>query len=185
MKKNYFSSEKIYKYEYHSRLFNLLLFADDEFTRYITFSEPLDLLPFSPDVCIPAVSSSFKNIISLLDIYFKDPFLLNEEKIFSSVDLSVFSPKTELIYRQLIKVPAGETISYSELAACAGIPGGGRFAGNCMAGNPLPVIIPCHRVVKANGSSGYYTGGVDKKLVLLRHEGVEQQTGTCKMKRRG
>ncbi|HPS56474.1 MAG TPA: MGMT family protein [Spirochaetota bacterium] len=74
------------------------------------------------------------------------------------------------VYRELIKVTPGETISYGALAERSGIARGGRFVGNVMAKNAFPVIIPCHRVIRGDGSMGNYSGGVDVKRMLLEHE---------------
>ena len=87
-----------------------------------------------------------------------------------SLDMRGYTEKEIYIYRELIKTGPGERISYGELARKSGVPRGARFAGNCMAGNRFPVIIPCHRVIKGNGSIGNYSGGVDIKEFLLKHE---------------
>lgn len=76
------------------------------------------------------------------------------------------------VYECLLEVPAGSTISYGDLAARAGHPGAARFVGTCMAVNDFPVFIPCHRVIKADGTLGSYGGGTDIKAWLLRHEGA-------------
>jgi len=65
-------------------------------------------------------------------------------------------------------------ISYGELAMLAGIPRGGRFVGNTMAKNRFPVIIPCHRVIKSDGTPGTYTSGPERKIFLLNHESTEK-----------
>lgn len=74
------------------------------------------------------------------------------------------------VYMELVKVPAGETVSYAMLAEKSGITRGARFAGNVMAKNRFPVIVPCHRVIKSDGSMGNYSGGVEIKGMLLSHE---------------
>lgn len=67
----------------------------------------------------------------------------------------------------------GEVVTYGELAARAGSPGAARAAGSAMAANPLPVVIPCHRVVRADGSpGGYSAGGGEAKRRMLRAEGA-------------
>lgn len=86
------------------------------------------------------------------------------------LDMKNYSEKEVSVYRELLKVEPGETVSYSEIALRSGIPRGARFAGNCMAGNRFPVIIPCHRVIKKDGSIGNYTGGVEIKEFLLKLE---------------
>jgi methylated-DNA-[protein]-cysteine S-methyltransferase len=67
----------------------------------------------------------------------------------------------------------GEVITYAELAVRAGSPGAARAAGSAMAANPLPVVIPCHRVVRADGApGGYSAGGPAAKARMLREEGA-------------
>jgi methylated-DNA-[protein]-cysteine S-methyltransferase len=70
----------------------------------------------------------------------------------------------------LLEVGYGTTASYSALAAAAGRPRAARAAGTACATNPLPVVVPCHRVVRSDGSLGGYGGGLEAKRVLLRLE---------------
>lgn len=70
-------------------------------------------------------------------------------------------------------VPYGETIGYGELADRAGLPGGARLVGQIMGSNPIPVIVPCHRVLAADGIGGYGPG-VELKRRILVVEGVLQ-----------
>lgn len=86
------------------------------------------------------------------------------------LDASGYTDRQLRVYTELLNVPAGETISYGALAAKSGIPRGGRFVGNAMAGNRFPVIVPCHRVIKSSGAMGNFSGGVDIKRKLLNHE---------------
>lgn len=67
---------------------------------------------------------------------------------------------------------AGEVVTYKELAARAGSPRAIRAAGTACATNPIPLVVPCHRVVPSSGGIGNYGGGVDRKERLLRLEGV-------------
>ena len=96
----------------------------------------------------------------------------NSNKLY--LDMSGYTEKEVQIYRELMKAGPGKTVSYSELAYKGGVERGARFAGNCMAGNRFPVIIPCHRVLKADGSIGNYSGGVSIKELLLKHEKENQ-----------
>jgi methylated-DNA-[protein]-cysteine S-methyltransferase len=73
---------------------------------------------------------------------------------------------------ELVQVPFGQVVSYAELAKRAGRPRAVRAVGTTMATNPLPIIQPCHRVLRSGGALGNYGGGVDAKRWLLRHEGV-------------
>lgn len=78
------------------------------------------------------------------------------------------------VYRELLKVPAGKVLTYGELAARAGSPRAYRAVGQAMASNPLGPLVPCHRVVRSDGSLGGYSaeGGVSVKRRLLEREGV-------------
>ena len=76
------------------------------------------------------------------------------------------------VWEELRRIPRGETISYRELAARVGNAGAAQAVGQANAANPIPLIIPCHRVISADGSLGGYSSGLDRKRWLLRHEGV-------------
>ncbi len=73
-------------------------------------------------------------------------------------------------------VQPGMTISYGELAEAVGHPGAARAVGTAMANNPVPLILPCHRVLASGGALGGYGGGLDMKRALLRMEGVQLST---------
>lgn len=92
-----------------------------------------------------------------------------------ALDLAGVSPFARRVYEALRAVPAGETVSYAELAARAGSPRAARAVGRAMATNPMPLLIPCHRVLAANGKPGGFTayGGVATKAKLLALEGVK------------
>ncbi len=86
------------------------------------------------------------------------------------LDASSYTGKELLVYEELVKIPAGMKISYGGLAEKCGIKGGARFIGNAMAKNRFPVIVPCHRVIKSDGSTGNFSGGEGVKELLLAHE---------------
>lgn len=73
--------------------------------------------------------------------------------------------------RATARIPYGEVSSYARLAAAAGSPRAARAAGNALGANPLPIVVPCHRVLHAGGGLGGYTGGVERKRALLAVEG--------------
>ena len=73
--------------------------------------------------------------------------------------------------QRLRSVPAGALTSYQALAAAAGSPSAQRAIGNTVASNPIAIYVPCHRVIKSDGSIGNYGGGVERKIALLRAEG--------------
>jgi methylated-DNA-[protein]-cysteine S-methyltransferase len=70
-----------------------------------------------------------------------------------------------------VKIPFGGVSTYQDVARQAGQPKGARAAGQALGGNPIPVVIPCHRVLRSGGGMGGYTGGTDRKEFLLRLEG--------------
>ena len=76
------------------------------------------------------------------------------------------------VWAALRAIPAGETRSYGQLAAAIGSPKAVRAAGLANGQNPVAVIVPCHRVIGANGTLTGYAGGLERKRWLLRHEGV-------------
>jgi methylated-DNA-[protein]-cysteine S-methyltransferase len=83
---------------------------------------------------------------------------------------SVFQQK---VLRKLQEVPRGAVISYQALGAAAGVPKGARAVGNAMHRNPVPIYVPCHRVIASGGGLGGYGGGAHRKLQLLRSEGFD------------
>lgn len=86
------------------------------------------------------------------------------------VDLSHLAPFQRRVLEEVMRIPRGATLTYGELARRIGNPKAARAVGNALKKNPLPLIIPCHRVVGANGLGGY-TGGLEIKLKLLTFEG--------------
>jgi len=76
------------------------------------------------------------------------------------------------VLRATARIPFGSVSSYREVATEAGSPNAYRAAGNALGSNPIPIIVPCHRVLHAGGGLGGYTGGLERKRYLLRLEGV-------------
>jgi methylated-DNA-[protein]-cysteine S-methyltransferase len=83
------------------------------------------------------------------------------------------TPFQRKVWTALPKIPAGQTMSYGALAAKLGAPNAMRAVGHANGSNPVSVVIPCHRLIGANGSLVKYGGGLHRKQWLLRHEGVE------------
>jgi AraC family transcriptional regulator of adaptative response/methylated-DNA-[protein]-cysteine methyltransferase len=77
----------------------------------------------------------------------------------------------EAVWRELRKIPAGETRSYAEIAAAIGAPKAVRAVGSANGDNHVCVLIPCHRVIRSDGSLGGYGGGIERKKKLLASEG--------------
>ena len=80
--------------------------------------------------------------------------------------------RSEVLHKLHENVPYGETATYAEMAADAGRPRAYRAAGSAMGSNPIPVVVPCHRVVASGGGLGGYGGGLDMKRFLLKLEGA-------------
>lgn len=89
------------------------------------------------------------------------------------LDLSSRSLFHRQVLRATARIPRGEVRTYAELAAMAGRPKAARAVGSAMARNPVPLLVPCHRVVPSSGGVGNYGYGPDVKTELLRIEGVE------------
>lgn len=97
-------------------------------------------------------------------------YLAGKRKVFT-VTMQPLGPTFHrAVWEALMAVPYGETLTYAELAANAGKPGAARAAGQAVAKNPLPVLIPCHRVVYAHGKKQNYQGGAGMKEFLLKLE---------------
>ena len=88
------------------------------------------------------------------------------------IDWSLTRGFTGKVLRQTARIGFGRTSTYTELASRAGSPRAVRAAGNALGSNPIPVVVPCHRVLRTGGALGGYTGGVERKEFLLRLEGV-------------
>jgi methylated-DNA-[protein]-cysteine S-methyltransferase len=82
------------------------------------------------------------------------------------------TPFQKKVWRELRRIPRGVAISYRELAQRVGSPRGFRAVGQANRRNPVPIIIPCHRVIAADGSLGGYSSGIERKAWLLKHEGA-------------
>jgi methylated-DNA-[protein]-cysteine S-methyltransferase len=89
-----------------------------------------------------------------------------------AVDLRGVTPFTERVLIELARIPFGETVTYAELAGRAGNPKAARAVGMTMNRNRIPIVLPCHRVIGADGSLTGYAGGLDRKVALLTLEGV-------------
>ena len=88
------------------------------------------------------------------------------------VDITQLADFNRTVLRELARVPYGEVVTYGELAARAERPRAARAVGTVMNRNPLPIVLPCHRVIGASGKLVGYAGGLDRKEQLLRLEGA-------------
>lgn len=101
-----------------------------------------------------------------------DEFFKGKRKDFDlQLDWSLLHGFTRKVLQVTARIPYGKTLTYSEVAAKAGSPRGMRATGNALGANPIPIIVPCHRVLRSDGTVGGYTGGPEKKIHLLQLEG--------------
>ncbi|MBA2568096.1 MAG: methylated-DNA--[protein]-cysteine S-methyltransferase [Actinobacteria bacterium] len=89
-----------------------------------------------------------------------------------AIDLGPAADFTRAVLNRLAKVPHGQLTTYGALAKSAGRPRAARAVGTVMNRNPIPIVLPCHRVVGSNGSLVGYAGGLDRKRLLLSLEGA-------------
>ncbi|MEK4003220.1 methylated-DNA--[protein]-cysteine S-methyltransferase [Paenibacillus sp. FSL H3-0333] len=107
-------------------------------------------------------------VITLLERYFA-----GEPVDFSNVELDLWgTPFQQEVWRGLLTIPHGETASYKQLAERIGRPLAVRAVGAANGQNPVPVIVPCHRVIGANGTLTGFRGGLQMKQELLQLEGI-------------
>lgn len=100
-----------------------------------------------------------------------DEYLAGRRRRFDlPLDWSLVGPFQRRVLRRTAEIPYGATSTYAEIASRAGSPRGARAAGNALGANPLPILIPCHRVLPRGGRVGGYAGGTHVKEALLRLE---------------
>ncbi|MBN2876452.1 MAG: methylated-DNA--[protein]-cysteine S-methyltransferase [Bacilli bacterium] len=147
-------NQKMKKHTYATKIGNITIFQEEDFIIGIQFSTE------SQDVgdSTPLMNKTKAQIDEYLDGLRKEfdiPYKLYRTSF-----------QTQVL-RTLSEVQYGEIISYKELAIRAGNPNAFRAVGSVCKSNPLPIIIPCHRVIKSNGEIGFYNGGVKTKKRLL------------------
>jgi methylated-DNA-[protein]-cysteine S-methyltransferase len=89
-----------------------------------------------------------------------------------AIDWSLASEFTRRILKATAAIPFGQTSTYGKVAAKAGTPKASRAAGRALGSNPIPIVVPCHRVVGTSGKLTGYTGGLHRKIALLQIEGI-------------
>lgn len=102
-----------------------------------------------------------------LDAYFSG----QRQRFSLQIDLRGVTAFTERVLRATRRIPFGSRLSYGDLAKRIGSPGASRAVGGALGRNPVPIIVPCHRVVAHGGKLGGFTGGVEVKQALLKLEG--------------
>lgn len=128
-------------------------------------SEAQEILGVSPQE-MASQSHRFQNLIERLRIYFSG----REVEFSDCVDLSGATAFQRQVWETTRLIPYGQTRAYGWVAEQIGKPKAARAVGQALGRNPLPVIIPCHRVIAGNGSLGGFSGGLEIKKQLLRLE---------------
>ena len=124
---------------------------------WIGFDDPPDGVPVDPQALRP--------ITDAVQRWFDDPSALDDVPLDAPV--SRFAGEVRAALREVL---AGSTTTYGQLARRLGRPGGSRAVGRALATNPVSLAVPCHRVVRSDGTPGGYAWGVDRKLALLTLE---------------
>ena len=102
-----------------------------------------------------------------------DEYFSGRRRSFSlKLDWRLIGPFARRVLTRTAAIPYGSFSSYGEIAAEAGSPRGARAAGNALGANPIPIVIPCHRVLHTGGGLGGYGGGLERKRFLLELEGA-------------
>lgn len=117
---------------------------------------------------VPEPGTAPRNIKHLLRRYFE-----GELGCLSTIEWrTAGTPFQRTVWRALTAIGPGETLSYGALAAGLGCPKSVRAVGSANGANPISVVVPCHRVIGADGSLTGYGGGIERKRWLLKHEGA-------------
>lgn len=121
----------------------------------------------------PDVKKAARKIPGGIDDSIAKLYLGQKEKMdLSILNWSRLSGFSTQVLKQAYKIPHGKVATYSGLAARIGHPRAARSVGTALANNPFPIIIPCHRVVRADGMPGQFGGGSEMKKQLLEKEGI-------------
>ena len=128
---------------------------------------PNDLQDNERETPLAEQSSLLKQAMTELEQYFK-----GKRQAFDIVLDLHLPPFYQKILMEVSKIPFGTTVSYRDVAVLAGNPKAVRAAGTANAKNPVPIFIPCHRVLSSDGTLGGYGGGLDLKKRLLLYEGL-------------
>jgi methylated-DNA-[protein]-cysteine S-methyltransferase len=159
-------------YRYISTPIGQLMLAGDELgLQMVGFPEGKGQI--TPDVSWQLQDSGFKEVETQLQEYF------NGQR--RSFDLLLVPSGTDFqrsVLTALQTIPYGETRSYADIARQIGRPAAVRAVGAANGRNPLPIVIPCHRVIGADGSLTGFGGGLATKLLLLQLEGIELEEGS-------
>ncbi|MDY3118507.1 MAG: methylated-DNA--[protein]-cysteine S-methyltransferase [Peptoniphilus sp.] len=132
----------------------------------VATEEEILSVDYTADACGGESNALCRKAAEELEEYFS-----GKRKTFDLPLKKAASPFADKVYEETKKIPYGKTTSYGALARAMGKPGAARAVGTALSKNPHVILMPCHRVVRQDGSVGKYTGGADKKVALLILEG--------------
>jgi methylated-DNA-[protein]-cysteine S-methyltransferase len=160
---------------YSSPIGELLLTSDGTALTGLTMSEHRGRPAQGPKAGWRQDDSLFQAIRQQLDAYFRGKL-----RDFELPLRMAGTPFQHKVWEGLRAIPYGETISYMELARRIGRLGASRAVGSANGRNPIAIVVPCHRVIAADGTLGGFGGGLDRKEWLLQHEAaaLEHTNGT-------
>lgn len=162
---------------HESSLGSLLIVASNRGVQYLTLLSKTEtageyLTKHYQSQNIKQMDGFFASTCAAIDAY-----LTGTEKLKLPVDLAGGTPLQRSVWLEIARIPYGETISYSTLADRVGFPRAVRAVASACGANPVPLIIPCHRVLAKDGSlGGFSLGGLHVKEKLLSLESPNQQT---------
>lgn len=125
-------------------------------------------LPYPPDYDIRKDYEYFKDLHFKLNLYFAGEKVTFDEPL----DFLIGTDFQKRVWQEVARIPYGQVRTYGEIAKNINNPKAVRAVGSANAKNPIPILVPCHRVVAAGGKLGGYGGGLDVKKYLLRLEGA-------------
>ena len=156
----------------------LLLAATDRGVCRVAFDDEPALERPSRDFDMIEDPAALDPVAKALDSYFS-----GEGRSFDvDLDLSLASPFAQRVLKALLRVPFGEVTTYGRLAGAAKT--SARAVGGAVGSNPIPIVVPCHRVIAADGSLGGFSAGLDRKRQLLALEGRTEMVGGWEPRRK-
>lgn len=165
--------------KYRSPLGDLLLAADEEGLTSLWFVGQKYYANGLPDESIWQETKILTETRRWLDIYFS-----GEEPKFTPPLHPVGTAFRQAVWKILLQIPYGQTVTYGEIAQQLAAEQGistmsAQAVGGAVGHNKISIIIPCHRVIGADGSLTGYAGGIDKKIALLKLEGTDKYESLC------
>ncbi|WP_280506976.1 methylated-DNA--[protein]-cysteine S-methyltransferase [Allofrancisella guangzhouensis] len=168
---SYSKPDKFYVQKISTPLGSMLAIADDNYLYWLSFINDLkqdsfeDIPKYYHEKILFQTNTILDNLKKELEAYFK-----SQLKSFNIPLKLVGTDFQKQAWQELLKIPYGKTISYLEQAQNIGKAKAYRAVANANGKNPISIIVPCHRVINANGKLGGYTGGINKKIFLLNCE---------------